>query len=48
MVLIFHVYTPFAVESGEREMTITDYAVITDAVKWNNHILHLQRLGMLK
>lgn len=29
-------------------MTIADCAVITDAVKWNERILLLQTLGMLK
>ena len=37
-----------AVTCGKREMTIADYAVITDAVKWNERVLLLQTLGLLK
>ena len=47
---IVHVYviTCSAVTSGKREMTIVDCAVITDAVKWNERVLLLQTLGLLK
>ena len=49
MRLITQVYsTPFAVKSGKREMTIADCTVIIDAVKWNECILLLQTLGVLK
>lgn len=37
-----------AVTSGKREMTIIDCAVITDAAKWNERVLLLQTLGLLK
>ena len=38
----------FAVTSGEREMTIVDCAMKSDAVKWNERVLLLQTLGLLK
>jgi hypothetical protein len=37
-----------AATSGKREMSIVDCAVITDAVKWNERVLLLQTLGLLK
>ena len=41
-------YYVSAVTSGKREMTIVDCAMITDAVKWNERVLRLQTLGLLK
>ena len=53
--LIFHVHVCtciimclFTVISGKREMTIVDCAMMTDAVKWNERVLLLQTLGLLK